>query len=144
MQAPRLGDIHTDYKKNLTRVCMSPCKCILWSWRPEVIWWWVETAYRTARRSKLQVMACIACTWSCQKSIHGLEEGPWIILNSLQLPLPSLPHHQTLLPHANKAAGMQELFSESAPSWWGKMDQAIHKGFCNIIQDVLLTHPPAT
>lgn len=70
-------------------------------------------AYRTARRSGLQVVACIAHTWSRQKLIHGLEESPGIILNSLQLPLPSLPLllNRTLLPHANKATRRQESFS---------------------------------
>lgn len=37
--------------------------------------------------------ACTAYTWSFQKLIHGLEEGPRKIFNSLQLPLPSLPLH---------------------------------------------------
>lgn len=61
-------------------------------------------AYRTARRSGLQVVDCIAYTseinpWPGRRSLDNLEQ-----FAAATFSLPLSPY-DTLLPHANKAAG---------------------------------------
>lgn len=70
--------------------------------------------------------ASIAYAWSCQKLVHGLEEGSQKIFNSLQLPLPPFLYSPLNTPASCKQG---RNYSESPPNWSGKGDQAFENSF---------------